>query len=260
MLDKFLKILWLVNGVLLLALLIFIGYQLVTQEFGRGYDVERRFDAEGDTLGIGNEDVALVYQEIKNIPETSIRVLPVSKQGFEPFIDESNEIVHLPGGDEINRISDNDVNLIFLDIDYRVINTLLDRRAFIHSAASPMAGVSTNTLDPRVRNIIYLISFEDSNNDGLLNESDSADLYISSIDGSNLVQVTSGSFVRDYRFINNNTEILITFQNRSSSAGQPMRFARYQIATETLVEMSDLHEELSRVENLVRTDSTKKKK
>lgn len=262
MLDKFLKILWLVNGVLLLALLIFMGYHLLSQESGSyGYDVERKIDMDEEAVGIeANEPRKLVYESIRDIPETSIRVLPISTEQFDVFAGELNEPTALPGGDDVNRISHNNINLVFLDIDYRVINTLLDRKAFIHSTASPRPGVAVNTLDPRVRNIVYLISVEDSNHDGMLNESDNADLYISHIDGSNLVQVTKDVFVRDYRFINNNSEILISFQNRGDSQHQTMRFAKYQIARETLVEMSDLHEELLKVEMLMQADSSKKKK
>ena len=39
MLDKVLKILWLINGILMLALLSFIGYHLVSQELN-----SNRFD------------------------------------------------------------------------------------------------------------------------------------------------------------------------------------------------------------------------
>ncbi len=151
--------------------------------------------------------------------------------------------------------------MIFLDIDYRVINTLLPERAFIHAAASPPLGTPENTLDPSIQNLIYLISFEDSNNDGLLSESDSSDLYISDVDGSNLTRITRNVFVTDYKFINNNAEVLITYQRRGDldSEYRRTRFAKYRIAKETLVEMSDLHQELLRVEKLLQVDSIESK-
>jgi len=118
----------------------------------------------------------------------------------------------------------------------------------------------SNTLSPGIRNLGHLISFRDSNGDGMLNEADSSDLYLSEVDGSNLVQVTKGVFVQNYKFINNNAEILISFRNRGTPESEPTQFAKYQIARETLVEMSDLREELSKVKNLMQGDSIERKK
>ncbi len=250
----------------MLALLSFIGYHLVSQELNsnRFDDIatESLSDDELEGKVESNQPQSLVYGHITNIPGTSIRILPISLQHGNAFPREPNEDGerHLPGDNNVNQITNFNVNLIFLDIDYKVINTLLDRKAFIHSTAGPLPEAAVNTLNPRIRNIVYLISFSDSNGDDVLNEADNSDLYLSDVDGSNLRQVTKDVFIQDFKFINNNTEILISFQNRGASESGPTRFSKYQIARESLVEMSDLREELSKIKNLMQVDSTERKK
>jgi hypothetical protein len=263
MLDKSLRILWLVNGLLLFALLLFVGYHAFRQELNSpGFKVDdTEIPSPEELKGIiersGSHNLA--EEKIKDIPGTSILILPVSWQSKgSGEVKQCGERFTLAEND-VNSLTNNDVNIIFLDMDYKVINTLLDRRAFIHSTASPLLEDVANTLNSRIRNLVYLISFSDSNHDGALNECDNSDLYISDVDGSNLVQVTNDVLVRNYKFINNNTEILISFRNRGESV-ETTRFAKYQIARETLVEMSDLREELSKVKNLMQVDSTEQKK
>lgn len=264
MLDKSLRILWLVNGLLLFALLLFVGYHTFHQELNPNRlevkETEIPSPEELKKIIEGNEPHTLAVEKITDIPGTSIRVLPIS---WHPDgLRETNQYGKrsLPAENDVNSVTNNDVNLIFLDLDYKVLNILLDRKAFIHSTASPMTEDVTNTLDYGIRNLVYLISFSDSNGDGALNESDSSDLYISNVDGSNLLQVTKNVFVRSYKFINNNTEILISFRNRGESGFETSHFAKYQIARETLVEMADLREELSKVKKLMQVDSTERKK
>jgi hypothetical protein len=269
MLDKILKILWLVNGVLLLALLLFAGYRLFLEESDSYdyYDTETSLVIGGeqaDALKKGEELQGVAYGQISTVPGTPIRVLPVSAQRFHPLEQEGERYSALgaPGStEEINEMGADIVNLIFMDIDYRVINTLLSRKAFIQTAASPRSISPENLPDPTIKNILYLISFEDSNNDGLLSESDNSDLYISDVDGSNLVQVTRNVFVLDYKFISNNSEVLVSFKERDNSHSEykPTRFAKYQISRESLIEMSGLHQELSKVEKLLQVDSTENK-
>jgi hypothetical protein len=267
MLDKILKILWLVNGVLFFALLSFVGYRLYLEEFDSSYDdeAETALVIEGDSAEVlkkAKEVQGLVYNRIENVPGTFIRVLPISARRFNAPTGERKKDArrYLRNSAEVHHIGHDNVNYIFLDIDYKVISTLLTRKAFIHAAACPPTVTQENTLDPTIKNILYLISFEDSNNDGLLGESDRSDLYISDVDGSNLVQVTRDVFVQDFKFINNNSEVLISFQEPQAARheDQPTRYAKYQIARETLTEMSDLHQELAKVETLLRADSTDK--
>lgn len=266
MLDKILKILWLLNGVLLLGLLVFVGYHIFSQELSTNrFDTvatEIPYKDELEGTAELTEPQSLVYGNIKDIPGTTIRILPISQHHSNALQSQPGEPeeIRSTGDPEVNPITNNNVNLIFLDIDYKVLKTLLDRKAFIHSTASPLVEAVNNTLNPGIRNLVYLISFTDSNRDGMLNKADDSDLYVSNIGGSNLVQVTKDGLVQNYKFINNNTEILISFRNRGESESEPPHFAKYQIARERLVEMSDLREELSKVNNLMQADSTERKK
>lgn len=78
------------------------------------------------------------------------------------------------------------LNFVFLDADYNCIGKLIDKKASIKYYLIPENedGKQTNN----VRNIAYLISFNDTNKDGILNGLDNHDLYLSSISGSDLIQ------------------------------------------------------------------------
>ena len=255
------------NGVLFFALLSFVGYRLFLEEFDSYNDdeAETALVIEGDSAEVLKKDEdlqGLVHNRIENLPGTSIRVLPISTRRFKASTVDRKKYSrrYRRNTADVHHIGHDNVNFVFMDIDYKVINTLLTRKAFIHTAACPQMVSQENTPDPTVKNILYLISFKDSNNDGLLGESDSSDLYISDVDGSNLVQVTRNVFVQDFKFINSNSEVLISFQKQEAARSeyQPTRYAKYQIATETLIEMSDLHQELSEVETIVKVGSTDK--
>ena len=267
MLDKVLKILWLVNGVLLLAILLFAGYRLVLEEFilYGGPDSESGVVIGGeqaDALKTGAEFQGLVYDPIVPVPGTIFRVLPVSAKRFKSTmqdIEQYSDLSHHVSLEDVGLSTYGNVNLIFLDLDYRVVNKLLDKRGFIRATASPkIMSDDQDAIDPTVKNIVYLISFADSNNDGILNEYDIADLYISGEDGSNLTKVTDNMDVVDFQFINNNSEILISYEERGGLDSHYMsrRYAKYQITRETLLELSTLHQAISETEKLLMVDTT----
>jgi hypothetical protein len=266
MIDKALKILWVVNGVLLLAIILFVGYRLFLEEFRvfGNNETETGLVIGGDeakAITTGEKRQGLIYEEIQSVPGTSFHILPISTRVFKSVKAEEQYYAGLssgPSGD-ISLLAYGNVNLIFMDIDYRVITTLLNRKAFIHTAASPgVAFAELNTLDATIKKIVYLISFEDSNSDGVLDENDSSDLYISDVDGSDLLQVTKNVLVLDYKFINSNTELLISYQNAADARSpfQTTRFAKYQINRDSLIEMSKLHDEIANVDKLLRIDTT----
>ena len=151
------------------------------------------------------------------------------------------------------------VNILFLNYDYEVIRTLLDDKAFISSFRIPDQDywIKSNGVvskDTTIKNITFQIAFEDTNKDGKLDDNDNNDLYISDLDGGNLKKVTEGIEVINYHFMKNNSELLIEFHNRSEKKLEYKRklFATYSIPTETLSMLSEVHEQLQKIDESIR--------
>jgi hypothetical protein len=205
----------------------------------------------------------LVYDQIERVNGTPFYMLPLSAKKFntpkdvEQFYNEFEETRRRAGDMNMSSLFGN-VNIIFLDIDYNVVNTLLDRKAFILNYFSPRVNFQdAEKIDPTVKNIIYLITFDDTNKDGLLNENDDDDLYISDVDGSNLKQITKNVTILDYDFINSNTEIFVVYEKRDLTPEEHKRklFAKYDIQSDTLIQFLDLNQKILELEKKLMIDT-----
>jgi hypothetical protein len=270
--DKILKILWLVIGILLLLFLPLSGYYFIRDKFFSDY-LEPYTDQslivgeeQREAIRKGKVIQGLVYDRIERIPGTINYMLPLSALKFNTPKDLENfyhefENNRSKAGDMNMSSMYGNVNIIFLDIDYKVTNVLLNRKAFIHDHYSPWVRHDPQpTIDPTVKNILYPISFEDTNKDGLLNELDDADLYISEVDGSNLRRITRDLHILDYDFMNNNTEVFIVYERRDSVANEykRKRFGKYKIENDTFLEFSDLHQKILELEKQLMVDTTQR--
>jgi hypothetical protein len=147
----------------------------------------------------------------------------------------------------------NCINMIFLDKDYKVIRRLLNKKGFISDYEIPSNYFRDNEPDTTIKNIAYLIGFEDSNKDGVLNVLDHKDLYISDLSGGNLTKVTQNVDLVSYHFQNNHSEIFITYKDRSSEREEYKRekYAIYTIATGKLRLLEEIEKELAEIEKML---------
>ncbi|TAH19370.1 MAG: hypothetical protein EAZ08_09375 [Cytophagales bacterium] len=85
-------------------------------------------------------------------------------------------------------------NLIFSDSTGKNIYKLLDKPAYIHSldfnTNDYYDSATGQYITQNPKNLLYKISFEDTNQDGLLNELDMSALYVSDADGKNLKRLS----------------------------------------------------------------------
>ncbi|MBT28661.1 MAG: hypothetical protein CMO01_03290 [Thalassobius sp.] len=139
-------------------------------------------------------------------------------------------------------------NVVFLDSNYQVIRNLLDKKAFISDINIPWGG--REKVDRSIQNIAYEIAFEDSNNDGKLNNDDNMDLYISDLDGGNLLQVTKNIDVKSYEFINDHKDLIIRYKERNDEREEhkKVKFAFYNIATSSFKPLLELNNHLEELE------------
>lgn len=147
-------------------------------------------------------------------------------------------------------------NVVFSDATGKSYHKLLDKPAFIHfldlSAGSLYDNVTGNYIVADPNYILYKISFEDTNNDGLLNDMDMADLYISDTDGKNLKKLNPpNSVCISYDFLDQeHKNIRISFfeksvDNKINKGAQ--KFINYSVVNKTFDVLTEMNNILNTV-------------
>jgi hypothetical protein len=254
--NRFLRILWTINGLCLVIVFVLAGVLLVISLFDR-LDVR---NSDKVIVGKELEDAkakglvlqGLEFSEPSAILNSDGYLMPVSLETYEtPRKDKAW------GYDSDSRSKlrvenvYNIVNVIFFDHHYQVTGKLLDRKAFI-STLKYLGPHDSRFAEPKFvqKNITYQVAFEDSNADGAINEDDDADLYISDLEGKNLTQVTSGLDVLTSTFIEP-TKIFIKYQKRTKEKSEHKKtfFSIYDTESKTLSDLSSLHQTLDKIES-----------
>jgi hypothetical protein len=260
--TKFVKTLIIING-LIVPIVLVVFLSILIKEFIRNSPQPYVPDAintvntitkDGDTLltqGLRYDDPESVYNSKNFIIKVMPRTYDKPKKVISNSSDyKSNNILMM---NESRAISGYYVNILFLDSNYNVIARLVDKRASIESITIP-TGYSRETVDTTVKNIGYLIAFEDSNNDKRIDWNDNYDLYISGLDGKNLYKVTNQVDVKGFNFINHHNDIFISFTDRSDIRDEYKitRFAIFNIKTRQLQELTSVDKALFGIQKILK--------
>lgn len=254
--NKYVKFLIILNGTLLPIILFFVLFQISKDIFRSNRNTVPEGVIIGEELKEAKEKkVALQglrYNNFVELHNSKKQYLPVSLLTYEEertinkFASTANDI-----SEEILRY----VNVVFVDENYKVINSLLDKKASISTieAQRKSNGYNRKEADSTVKYIAYLIAFEDSNKDGKLNSGDKHDLFISNLNGEKLKQVTSKMNIDRFDFIKSNSQILIHYTERNALKEEHRRkkIAIYKIKEGKLEILSDLEAELNKLENII---------
>lgn len=253
--NKFIKFLIILNGVMLPVLVGFGIYQISKDFFSKKDNIERGLYV-GDELKASKKDSivlqGLKYNSPRNLYNSKNKYLPISLLTYEEE-KRINKIASVS-----NAIDDHllkFVNVIFLDENYQVITSLLEKKASILQIEPQRKryNLEKNMLDKTVKYIAYLIAFEDSNKDGKLNSADNHDLYLSNLNGKNLKKVTSNINLDRFEFVNSNSQIFIKYTKRENirEEHKKQRFAIYDIKSSKLLNMSSIDKELDELEKII---------
>ena len=259
--TKFIKTLIIINGLIIpLVLIIFLG--IIIQESAR--NSPKRFDPdpiktvnlitkEGDTLvtqGLRYQDPESVYNSTNFI----IKVMP--KTYDKPRKIESESTIRAYRQVEImgsNEPTGYLVNILFLDTNYNYIRRLVDKKASVEQVTIP-TDYDRQKVDTTVKNIGYLIAYEDSNNDKIIDWNDDYDLYISDLDGKNLFQITHDRDINGFEFINQHNDVFISYTDREKIRDEYKitRLAIFNIKTRQLRDLATIDKALRDVQNILK--------
>lgn len=256
--TKFIRILIIINGLLIPSIAVVVIYKLLAEAF-TDYDYqpdiivgENLSDAKKDSVAIQG----ISYETPLEIPNSTNLYLPISVVNYEEarslkteqFLASSSPRFKASGG-----YYGNYLNILFLNKDYGIIRRLLNKKGIISEIRINHGDVDypQSKIDTTVKHIAYRIGFQDSNQDGKLNSEDDHDLYISTLDGDNLTQITNAKDVVEFKFLDSNKKILIQYKERSKQREEYKRvkFATYTIATKTFSELTDVEKNLNEIES-----------
>lgn len=253
--NKFIKFLIILNGIMLPFLVGFGIYQIV-KEFFPKQNNEAKGIIVGEVLQEAKKD-SLALQGLKyNTPielyNSKNTYLPISLMTYKEekqinkFRSLANDV-----GDALLKY----VNVIFLDENYQVVTSLLDKKASILDIEVQRKDYKykNNEVDKTVKFIVYLIAFKDSNNDGKLNSIDNHDLYISDLNGENLKRISKEIDIKRFEFIKSNSQIFIKYTDRAivTEEHKKQKFAIYDIKSMKFLNMSSIDKELDKIEKLI---------
>lgn len=259
--NRFLKVIWSVNGVVLLLVFVVAGGFMVKELIKDSlwpdrYYVQQPEIIVGDELEKAKAEglilQGLTYDPPRRLLHTELYILPVHIKTYEnPRTLSKRPYANFEGGaaDE----SFDAVNVIFLNKNFNVETVLLDKKGFIESLRFPGERRSYSYMeaeDTLQRHITYEITFEDSNKDGSMDDQDYSDLYLSDLDGKNLRRITTGVNVGGHYFVDRN-QIMIKYTTRDDQPEEHKKehFALYSIKGNQLRELTSLHETLNKIED-----------
>lgn len=246
--DKALKYLWLINGLMLFGVFsmsifknIFPSEKIETDEYEDIYvgEIVEKAKVEGKILqGVTHEAPrpinnsknlyilisALTYEEAKSYKEAAASAGDISLSFY------------------------NCINILFLDEDYQAIGTLLDKKASISDYEIPHKW--NKEPDTTIQNIAYFIGFEDTNGDNRLNSKDLHDLYLSDLNGKNLVQVSKNIDIESYHFQKNHSELVISYKERNKQKEEykKQKYAIYDIKSKKMHFLRDIDSAILAIE------------
>ncbi len=251
--TKFIKSLIIINGLIIpIALLVLLSVFIISliQRSSNSHDsvavnTDNIITNNGDTL-INQGLKYYIPEPIYNSSNYYIKIMP--KTYDNPLKIGSGSSFEKGSYEQSNHF----LNILFLDSNYDVISRLLDKKAFILSMTIPST-YTEEKIDTTIRNFGYLIAFEDSNNDKKIDESDFNDLYISDLNGKNLVQVTKGIDVIEFSFIKHHKDIFISYTDRTDIQDEykMKKFASYNIKMKELSNLTGIEKALNGLQKIL---------
>lgn len=229
-LDRWLKRLWLVNGVLLLVLMVLGTGALLVEWLSGAFGGKNAVLAPDATQGSAVKPRAVRYSPPRPIWGTKTRIVVVrygkgqqgSASGFGSY-----------ASDEYRDEDGPVVNFLFLT-GTEPGRVLLDKPAYVGDYNYP------NSKDDSLQRwVTYRIAFADTNGDGRLDSDDRVDLYVSDVDGSNLRRVLpAGMRLLDDHAVGDGRHLVVTALQvpkdwRGSDDELPQRAFLYDVPTGT---------------------------
>ncbi len=256
--NKYIKFLIIINGTLLPVILLFALYNITKDVFRKTEEniYKEQGIIVGEELEVAKKEgfalQGLQYDTPSKVYNSDNYYLPISLMTYE----EKKRVNEMAASaNDINPGFLKQVNIIFLDKNYKVIRSLLNKKGSILDIKfqGEYYYRTSGEIDETAKYIGYLISLDDTNKDGKINSLDHHDLYISDLDGGNLKRITNKLIIESFEFISSNTKILITYATplNTREEHKEVGFAIYDIYKEKFTDLNSLNKELEKLEKII---------
>ena len=253
--SKFMKNLFIINGLIIVtAITGYIIYLLFSVMITKNNNSQHEgvknnneiIDKKGDTIIFQGVNCSKPMP-VNNSSNFYITITPK----FDKGLGEKRYNDKMEGETYHENYSDNAseyLNLLFLDKYYNVMGKLVNKKVSIERFNNKVE-YENDKNDKTIKNLTYLIAFYDTNKDGYLNSKDNHDLYISDLEGKNLVKATENIDVVDYYFINKHKDIFIIYKLRENNKEEYLeqKYAIYNIALKLFKPLTDIEKNVTEI-------------
>ncbi|MFK5981524.1 MAG: hypothetical protein QM499_01320 [Flavobacteriaceae bacterium] len=226
--SKFIRILVIINGILIpIFILLMIG-SFLTEVYWKPSNNTKTKSEKSEKV---NREFEVKYSSPMKIPNSENYFVAISKKYKNLYSFDLDE-------ETLDLVPKNTVNIIFLDKEFNVIGKLLEKGGSISSMLIPNFISNKENVIKNIKYISYYIANEDTNKDGIINRSDQHYVYVSNLNGKNLTKITD-RIVKQYQWINNNCDLLLTFKNKNNT--ENLIYGVYNIKNKTITETKSLN-------------------
>lgn len=224
--NKFIRVLIIINGILIPCFILLIIGNIIKEEYSK----RGRFNSQSDFSERSKPKYEIKRSSIIKVPNSENYMVAEYKRPIDDFV-KTEEKIYFP-----YEVPDDTFNIIFLDKNYNQKRKLLEKDGDIASMFISNAYTNNKELISKIHHLSFYIATEDTNSDGKINVNDQHYVYLSNLDGSNLVKVTD-RIVKQYEWINDNNELLLTFVNDKND---DLEQGIYNIENKTLTDTESL--------------------
>lgn len=244
--NKFIKILIIINGLIIPSLIVFNLF--------KKYDRDSKHETQGIIVGEKIDEAmaknveiqGLHYYSLRSILNSNSQYLPVSVNTYKEAMALEKVI---SSANNISGSTRKVTNILFMDSTLNETHWLLNKKGLIHEWEIRSESYFEEKKEnyTHYKHLLFEIGFEDNNNDGLIDSEDYSDLYISDLNGKNLLQITENMDIVRYEFEDDYNTIFIEYTLRNPAIKKEhklVKFGQYNIATKEFTSFHNLNKAL----------------
>ena len=223
--SKFIRILLIINGILIPIFIIFVLGSFLIEKF----ETNSEFESSLNDSEIRETEYEVKQSSLIGIPNSENYIVAEYKKPVDKYVTIMEEI-NLPYD-----VPDNTFNIIILDKNFNQKKKLLNKNGSIKSMFISNAYSHNKNLVKKTTHLSFYIATDDTNNDGEINKRDQHYVYLSDLNGENLIKVSDRK-VKQYEWVNENKELLLNFETENSEP----KYGLYNIENKTLTETKNI--------------------
>ena len=229
--SKLIRVLVIINGILIPIFILFVLGSVLYDEIKKD---ETHYVDDSSFEEPTARKFNIQNSEPIKLPNSNLRYVTVEKKYASEYGEIDIDIENTP-----NMVRKNTVNVLFVNEDLSEFGKLLPENGSINSMFIENRFSENPNEIKNIKSIVYYIATKDNNNnDDLVDNYDQHYLYISDLNGKNLMQISERR-IRNFMWINKGKELLLTFGNVKDE--NEIEYGIYNVETKEIREIENLN-------------------